>query len=173
MVQQNVTGVGGRGDMFLSVNGARAGAIKGEAQDAAHANEIDVLSWSWGMQGRSTIGTGQATGRATVHELKIVTRLARATTPLMSALRTNEIITKAVLTVRKSGGSKLEYLKITNEQGRVASIAVEGGSPDEGTELFENVSFSFNKITVEYVPQGKDGLPRGSMLYTDQFDEKA
>ena len=173
MVQQSVTGVGGRGDMFLSVNGARAGAIKGEAQDAAHANEIDVQSWSWGMQGRSTIGTGVATGRATVHELKIVKRVDSATTPLMSALRSNEIITKAVLTVRKAGGSKLEYLKITIEQGRVTSISVEGGGSDESPDLFEHVSFSFNKITVEYVPQGKDGLPRGSMLYTDQFDERA
>jgi type VI secretion system secreted protein Hcp len=173
VVQQIVTGVGGRGDMFLSVSGARAGAIKGEAQDAAHANEIDVLSWSWGMQGRSTIGTSLATGRATVHELKIVKRVDSATTPLMSALRNNEVITKAVLTVRKSGGSKLEYLKITIEQGRVTSIAVEGGSPDESTDVFENVSFSFNKITVEYVPQGKDGQPRGSMLYNDQIDERA
>jgi len=159
--------------MFLSVNGARAGAIKGEAQDAAHANEIDVQSWSWGMQGRSTIGTGVATGRATVHELKIVKRVDSATTPLMSALRSNEIITKAVLTVRKAGGSKLEYLKITIEQGRVTSISVEGGGSDESPDLFEHVSFSFNKITVEYVPQGKDGQPRGSMLYTDQFDERA
>lgn len=159
--------------MFLSINGARAGAIKGESQDAAHANEIDVQSWSWGMQGRSTIGTGVATGRATMHELKIVKRVDSATTPLMSALRSNEVITKAVLTVRKAGGSKLEYLKITIEQGRVTSISVEGGGPDESTEVFEHVSFSFNKITVEYVPQGKDGLPRGSMLYTDQFDEKA
>ena len=95
-----------------------------------------------------------------------------ATTPLMGALRSNELITKAVLTLRKAGKSALEYLKITIEQGRVTSIAIEGGDREQGTDVFENVTFSFNKITVEYVPQGKDGQPRGSMMFADQFDEQ-
>ena len=120
--------------MFLSVKGAKAGVINGESQDAAHANEIDVVSWSWGMQGRPTLGGGGAAGKA--------------------------------------GKSALEYLKITIEQGRVTSIAIEGGDREQGTDVFENVTFSFNKITVEYVPQGKDGQPRGSMMFADQFDEQ-
>jgi type VI protein secretion system component Hcp len=31
------------------------------------------------------------------------------------------------------------------------------------------VSFSFNKIEVEYVPQGKDGLKQGAMTFADQW----
>lgn len=173
MPQQLVTTPNGLGDMFLSVKGARAGVINGESQDSVHPNEIDVVSWSWGMQGRPTIGGGTASGKATMRELKIVKRIDSATTPLMSALRTNELITKAVLTLRKSGKSPLEFLKITIEQGRVTSIAIEGGDLQQGTDVFEHVSFSFNKITVDYVPQGKDGQPRGAMSFIDQFDEQA
>lgn len=156
--------------MFLSVKGARSGAIKGESQDDIHAGEIDVVSWSWGMQAKPTIGGGSVGGKAVVHELKIVKRVDSASTPLMSALRTNEMITKAVLTLRKAGKTQLEFLKITIEQGRVTSITIDAGDGRSGTpDVFENISFTFNKIVVEYVPQGKDGQAQGSMLYQDEF----
>ena len=87
----------------------------------------------------------------------------------MSALRTNEMITKAVLTVRKAGKTALEYLKITIEQGRVTSLTIEGGVPPGTPDVVENVAFSFNKISVEYVPQGKDGQATGAMTYQDEF----
>jgi type VI secretion system secreted protein Hcp len=158
--------------MFLSVKGAKSGAIKGESQDDVHAKEIDVVSWSWGMQAKPSLGGGIATGKAVVQELKIVKRVDSASTPLMSALRTNELITKAVLTLRKAGKTQLEFLKITIEQGRVTSITLDGGDGRTGIpDVFENVSFTFNKITVEYVPQGKDGQAQGGMLYQDQFGD--
>jgi type VI secretion system secreted protein Hcp len=145
--------------------------IKGEAQDDSHKNEIDVLSWSWGMQAKVSLGGGLATGKATVQELKIVKKIDSATTPLMSALRTNEQIQKAVLTVRKAGKSQLEFFKITIENGRVISHNVTGGDEQGGHGVLERVSFSFNKISVQYTPQGKDGAGLGSMEYTDQFDD--
>lgn len=163
----------GSGDMFLSVKGAKSGQIKGESHDTAHADEIDVLSWSWGMESRASLGGGTATGRAIVRELKIVKRVDSSSTALMSALRSNELITKAVLTVRKAGKSPLEYLKITIEQGRVTGLTIEGGDTGGSPDVFENVVFSFNKITVEYVPQGKDGQPRGSTQFTDQWDQSS
>jgi hypothetical protein len=66
--------------MFLMVKGAKGGLIKGEALDAAHKGEIDVLSWSWGMHSRPALGGGGATGKAAVHELKIVKRVDSAST---------------------------------------------------------------------------------------------
>ena len=44
--------------MFLKVKGAKHGDINGEAQDQKHKNEIEVLSWSWGMQGKAALGGG-------------------------------------------------------------------------------------------------------------------
>lgn len=156
--------------MFLSVKGAKSGLIKGESHDTSHADEIDVLSWSWGMEARTSLGGGTPTGRAIVRELKIVKRVDSASTALMSALRSNEIITKAILTLRKAGKSPLEYLKITIEQGRVTGLTIEAGDQAGSPDVFENVVFSFNKITVEYVPQGKDGQARGATQFIDQWD---
>jgi type VI secretion system secreted protein Hcp len=156
--------------MFLKVKGARSGLIKGESHDSTHADEIDVLSWSWGMQGRATLGGGTATGKAIIRELEIMKRVDSASTALMAALRTNEIITEGILTLRKAGKSPLEFLKITIEQGRVTGLTIEAGDKSGSPEIFERLTFTFNKITVEYTPQGKDGLGKGSMMFTDQWE---
>jgi type VI secretion system secreted protein Hcp len=163
----------GTGDMFLMVKGAKHGLIKGESPDSQHKDEIEVLSWSWGMQAKPSIGGGTASGKATINDLRIVKRVDAASTALMQALRTNEPIQKAVLTLRKAGKSQLEYLKITIEQGRVTSLIIDAGDTSGSAEIFEKVGFSFNKIDVEYVPQGKDGKPQGGMLFSDQWSEQA
>ena len=161
----------GAGDIFLSVKGAKSGEIKGESQDTAHAKQIDVVSWSWGMQAKPALGGGGASGKAIINELKVVKRVDSASTPLMAALRTNELISKAVLTQRKAGKTQLEFLKVTIEQGRVTGLTIEAGDKSGSPDLFEHLSFTFNKITVEYTPQGKDGQSLGSMMYTDQWGD--
>ena len=133
----------GAGDRFFKVKGAKHGQISGEAQDDKHKGEIEVLSWSWGMQGKASLGGGGATGKATIRELRIVKKVDKASTALMSALRTNEVIKEGILTLRKTGTST----------------------------LLERVSFSFNKISVEYTPQGGDGMPQGSTTFEDQWNE--
>jgi type VI secretion system secreted protein Hcp len=161
----------GTGDMFFKVKGAKHGDIQGESQDQKHKNEIEVLSWSWGMQGKSSLGGGPATGKATMRELRIVKKVDKASTALMSALRGNEPIKEGILTLRKTGGSKIEYLKITINDGRVMSLDVDAGDASGSSTLIERVSFSFNKIAVEYTPQGGDGLPLGATSFEDQWSE--
>jgi type VI secretion system secreted protein Hcp len=160
----------GAGDMFLSVNGARHGQISGEAHDEKHKNEVEVLGWSWGMQGKASLGGGGATGKATMRELRIIKRVDKASTALMAALRTNEAIKQAVLTVRKSGKLPLEYFKIKIEDGRVMSLDIEAGDESNSSTLLEKVTFSFNKISIEYTPQGPDGNALGSTSFEDQWN---
>ena len=156
--------------MFLSVNGARHGQINGEAHDDKHKNEIEVLAWSWGMQGKASLGGGGASGKATIRELRITKRVDKASTALMAAVRTNEAIKEAVLTVRKIGKNPLEYFKIKIEDGRVMSIDIEAGDEAASPVLMEKVTFSFNKISIEYTPQGPDGHALGSTSFEDQWD---
>src|SRR5688572_10539928 len=141
MAKDPVSLRGGVGDMFLMVKGAKHGVIKGEAHDDVHKEEIEVLRWSWGMQARPSLGGGGASGKATVNDLKIVKRVDSASTALMNALRTNEVIQKAVLTLRKAGENPLEYVKITIEQGRVTGLTIEAGDVSGGAEILENLSF--------------------------------
>ncbi len=157
--------------MFLSVKGAAHGVINGEAQDDKHKGEIEVLGWSWGIQGKPSLGGGGASGKASIRELRILKKVDKASTALMGAVRTNEVIKEAVLTVRKTGKSALEFLKITIEQGRIVSIEIEAGDPKGGFDMVERVSISFNKIAVEYTPQGGDGQAQGATTFQDQWGE--
>jgi len=157
--------------MFFKVKGAKHGQISGEAQDDKHKGEIEVLSWSWGMQGKASLGGGVATGKSTVRELRIVKKVDKASTALMSALRTNEVIKEGILTLRKTGTSKIEYFKVTIQDGRVMALDVEAGDDNGTSTLLERVSFSFNKISIEYTPQGGDGMPQGSTTFEDQWSE--
>ena len=43
--------------------GAEVGAIKGESQDSAHKDEIDVVGWSWGMRAQTEMAGGGAPAR--------------------------------------------------------------------------------------------------------------
>ena len=86
-------------DIFLRIEGSRQGLLRGESQDKSHPGEIDVISWSWGMDSPGD-AFGLPTGRTNVELLRVAKRVDSASTALMSALRANEPIRKAVLTVR-------------------------------------------------------------------------
>lgn len=149
------------GDMFLKVESARAGVIKGESADEKHPSEIDVESWSWGMKSKSDMAGAGPSSKATLNELRILKRVDSSSTALMAALRNNELIKKATLSVRKAGGDPLEYLRITLQSARITELGLE----TEGPLVMERLSFSFQQINVEYLPQGKEGLSRGSMTF--------
>ena len=154
-----------QGDMFLKVESAKQGQIKGEANDQIHKDEIDVLSWSWGMEAKTALSGAGASPKATLHELNIVKFVDSASTGLMAAMRNNDLIKKAVLTVRKAGGSPHEYFKISIENGRITALDVDAADFSSSGQVAERMSLAFQSISVEYVPQGPDGLPRGAMLF--------
>lgn len=158
------------GDMFLKVDSAIHGTIKGEAQDATHGNEIQVINWTWGMRSNSDLGGTGPSGRTTLHELIVYKRLDSASTALMSVMRNNENIKKAVLTVRKAGGSPLEYFIVTLENARITAIDLETGSIGDAADVRERINLSFKRINIEYVPQGADGQARGSTVFMTEIE---
>ena len=159
----------GLGDMFLKIEGAKQGVIKGESKDASHKEEIDVVSWSWGMQSHASIQAGLSSGKTSISELVVTKRTDKASTAIMASLRNNEVIKKATLTVRKAGQSPLEYLKIVLEQARIVSFAATGGSAEGGPEVKETVGLAFKKISVQYTPQGDDGQPMGGTSFETEL----
>jgi type VI secretion system secreted protein Hcp len=125
------------------------------------------------MQGKASLGGGIATGKATMRELRITKRVDKSSTALMSALRSNELIKEATLTLRKIGKTPLEYLKIKIEEGRVMAIDLDAGDASGSPALLERVTLSFNKISIEYTPQGADGMPQGTTNFEDEWTTQA
>lgn len=140
-------------DMFIKI-----GSLKGEAQDkSGHGDEIDVLSWNWGM---SNIGSahalgGSGTGKVSVNDLTFTKYVDKSSPDLMLACCNGKHFDTALLTVRKAGEKPVEYLKITMTEVLIASIGT-GGSGGED-RLTENVSLNFATVKVDYVEQTPSG----------------
>jgi type VI secretion system secreted protein Hcp len=142
--------------MFLKVQG-----VTGESGDADHKNEIEVVSWSWGMQGSISVTTGEPTGRCTLSELDVVKRADQASPTLMSFLHSNKLVGQAKLTVRKAGKTPVEYLAIELKQVRITSLKLES----QGTELVERLRLGFQVVRVTYTPQDSKGGPGASNVF--------
>jgi type VI secretion system secreted protein Hcp len=136
--------------MFLKVGG-----VTGEAGDADHKGEIEIVSWSWGMQASVSAHTGEASGRASITELEVVKRADQASPTLMSFLLNNKLVGQAKLTVRKAGKTPVEYFTVELQKVRITSIKVES----QGTDLTERVRLGFQVVTVTYTPQDSKGGP--------------
>ncbi|MEY4563988.1 MAG: hypothetical protein RLZZ618_3265 [Pseudomonadota bacterium] len=149
-----------KADMFFKVDGAKQGSIKGECAETGHTDEIAVLGWNWGLEGNAT-AFGATTARTTLQELVVRKRVDCASTGLMSALRSNEVIKKGVLTVRKAGGtSPIGYLTITIEKARIVSVKI-SNAVDGESDLIEEVRLAFYKVQVEYRSQDNGGAAKG------------
>jgi type VI secretion system secreted protein Hcp len=143
--------------MFLNVQG-----VTGEAGDADHKGEIQVSSWSWGLQGTASAMAGETgTGRSTMSELEVVKQVDQASPALMLYLRNNKLIGSAKLTVRKAGKTPVEYLTIALKKVRITSLKVQ----TEGTELVERVRLGFAVVTVTYTPQDDKGGPGAATVF--------
>ncbi len=145
-------------DIFLKIAG-----IDGESQDSSHKNEIEVIEWSWQVLQESNMhqGSGGGSGKATVRDLNFVHNLDRSSPNLMKYCLTGKHIAEAKLTVRKAGGSPLEYLKITMTDVVITNVQPAGTATDE--VIKEKVSMSFGKVKQEYTVQNQQGGSGGAV----------
>jgi type VI secretion system secreted protein Hcp len=146
-------------DMFIKI-----GDIKGEAQDDAHKEEIDVISWSWGMEqsGATHSGGGSGSGKVSIHDLHFTKFVDKATPNLMLMCSNGKHIPEAVLTVRKAGETPLEYLIITMTDLIINEVSTGGDNDDDRPT--EQVSLNFGAVKLEYQPQKADGSPDGGKI---------
>ena len=136
---------------------AKLGDIKGESLDDKHKDEIELLSWSWGVTNAKAplTGSGGGKGKATFHDLSFTHKIDKASPVLMQACATGVHLKEATLTHRKSGKGQQEFLVIKMNDVIVTSVT-QGSAGNDGA-YSENVSIAFAKVNVEYKPQKADG----------------
>lgn len=138
-------------DFFLKIDG-----IEGESTDKTHANEIDVLSFSWGATQTGVAGgsgAGGGAGKVSMQDFSFMMQVNKASPILMLSCATGKHIKAATLTGRKAGGDQQEYLKVTMSDLLVSSYQTSGSSETP----MDSVSVNFSKIEFEYKPQKPDG----------------
>ena len=133
---------------------AKLGDIKGESLDDKHKDEIEILSWSWGVSNPvSPSGSGVGQGKAHFHDLSFTHKIDKASPVLMQACATGVHLKDATITHRKAGKGQQEFLVIKLNDVIVTAMA-DADSSEGGTET---VSLAFAKIDVTYRPQKADG----------------
>ena len=138
------------GDIFLRLDG-----VDGEATDRAHAGEIEVLAWSWGVaRSGSAFETGGAgTAKAGFHNMTLTKRFDLASPVLWHHCVQGRAIAEGRLTVRAAGEDPVEYLVLDMKRIIVGSVSA-GGGDGEGTT--ERVSLNFAGFEMRYAGP-KDG----------------
>ena len=135
---------------------AKIGDIKGESLDAKHKDEVEVLSWSWGVSQSGSLdqGGGGGAGKATFNDFNFTHHLDKASPNLLKACATGSHIKEATITVRKAGKGQQEFLIIKMNDVLITSVNL--SSAEKGLTA-ENVALQFAKVDLEYKPQKADG----------------
>ena len=136
---------------------AKIGDIKGESLDDKHKDEIEILSWSWGVANAFVIsggGGGGGAGRVKFQDLSFTHKIDKASPVLMQACATGVHMKEATITHRKAGKGQQEFLIIKMSDVIITSVTQGDSAGDARTE---SVSMAFGKVDLEYKPQKPDG----------------
>jgi len=143
-------------DAFLKIEG-----IKGESVDAKHKDEIVLDSFSWGVanSGAGYAGSaGRGTGKSSPTDFSIVKKVDTSSPGLFAACASGQHTKSMIVTVRKAGGTALEYLVYKFHDVMVSSYQAGGSSMGDIPQ--ENVSFNYAKVEISYVPQDSKGAAK-------------
>jgi len=150
---------------------AKIGDIKGESLDSKHKDEVEVLSWSWGVSqsGSITRGGGGGEGKASFNDFNFTHHVDKASPVLMTACATGKHIKEATITVRKAGKGQQEFLIV-----KMSDVIITGVTPSgtgDGAAIAESVAIQFAKVELEYKPQKADGSLDAGVFF--KYDIKA
>jgi type VI secretion system secreted protein Hcp len=151
---------------------AKLGDIKGESTDDKHKDEIEVLSYSWGVTNPAHIGAGGGggTGRATFQDLSIAHKIDKASPKLLEACATGQHLKEGTITFRKAGKGQEDFLIIKMNDVLITGVTQAASSSDGGSE---NVSLAFAKVDWQFKPQRPNGtLDAGIHFVFDLKDNK-
>ena len=153
-------------DMFLKLEG-----VKGESQDSTHKHEIEIDSFSWGVTniGTASSGSGLGAGKAVFQDFTVTKSADSASPVLFEKCAVGEHIKSAILTIRKSGGKKLEYYKIKFTDLLVSSFSNAGSG--ENSVPVESVTLNYTEIKLHYTEQQQDGS--GGAVSQGGFNQKS
>ena len=146
-------------DSFLKL-----GTLKGESVVKGFEDQIQLLSWGWGMTQTGTTHTasGGGAGKVDVSDLQISKHVDAASPMLALACCKGTHYDTATLTMRKAGGTALEYVTITLTDLIVTSYSVsEGGGGDLLTDTF---TLNFSMFKYSFQPQDNKGAKKGGAI---------
>jgi type VI secretion system secreted protein Hcp len=140
--------------------------IKGESKDKTHKGEIDIFSFSFGVSqpGIASHGGGGGAGKSSFSDFSFMHHADSSSPVLFQKCSSGEHLKEGLITLRKAGGTQLEYLKIKLTDVLISSVQYSGSSQGDDVPT-ESISINFSKIEMDYQPQGPDGKAEGGAIH--------
>ena len=158
-------------DAFLKIDG-----IEGESTDDKHKGEIEVLSFSWGVQQQlsgSASSAGSLTSqRADFHDFSVVKAIDKASPLLMLQCADGTHIKSVRLELCRAGGDKQPYMEYKFTDVVITAVRPGGSAHSNETLPLEEVSFGFGKAEWKYTQTKVEG-GKGSGNVAGGWDLKA
>ena len=137
------------------------GSVQGESSSKAHPNEIEVISFSWGLSNsavRSAQGGTTKGGKVSINEITLSKHTDKSTPLLVNAVATCQTFPTATISLSKSTGGKKpeDYFIIKMNNAYISSLQL--ASPSGGALGTEMISLNFQKITMDYKMQNAMGI---------------
>jgi type VI secretion system secreted protein Hcp len=146
-------------DSFLKL-----GTLKGESVVKGFEDQMQILSWGWGMTqtGTTHSASGGGAGKVDVHDLQFTKHIDAASPTLVLACAKGSHYDTATLTMRKAGGTALEYVTLTLTDVIITSYSV---SHSDGHDLLnDTIALNFGKFKYSYQPQDNKGAKKGGAI---------
>jgi len=128
--------------------------LKGESKVAKHEEELDILSYSWGVMQPSAGPTGEGSGASTAQfqSLTVTKYIDKSSPTLMLKCANGQHFEKATMVVREVGGdATVDYLTI--ELVHVIIIGYSTSASGGGDKGMENVTLGARQIKIIYKTQ--------------------
>jgi type VI secretion system secreted protein Hcp len=150
-------------EFYVTIEGKKQGAFKGESVRKAHEAKIAGLSYQHSIKSPRDIASGQASGKRQHGPITITKEWGASTPQLFQALTTNEVLTKVLFEFFHTtpDGAEEVYYKVTLTNATVATVEYLTGvgesagtaktQSDYDTHELEKVSFTYQRIEVESV----------------------
>jgi type VI protein secretion system component Hcp len=159
---------------IFDVPGSKKDFILGESYKESHLNEIELLSWNWGVTdpsvptgppaenvGEDTKTKAKVDAKKSDHQgqsgprpaqLTFTKTLDRSTTRLLNAMNNGEVFPSAVLAMEDAyKDSPYPFdLKIILSKVYVVSFGLDGSGGDAGVTFSENWVLTYEEIKFEY-----------------------
>jgi len=137
-------------DYFLKID-----SIQGDSGDSKHKNEIDVLSWSWGVSnaGSSTGGGGGGASRPLFAPFTWEQGLDQSFVPLFLGVANGTHFKDALLTVRRPGKDQQEFFKMSFRDVQIVSLKSQAF--DDAIQV--DAALTYDVIQMVYRPLKSDG----------------
>lgn len=150
-------------DAFLEI-----AEIPGESTDDAHADWIEILSFSHGLSQRSSgsrsSGGGAAGERCDHDPFVVVKSLDKASAKLNLACCNGQDVGDVTLELCRASKDKQPYMKYVMEGVIVSSVRPGGSSSGAEAIPVEEVAFNYGKITWTYTETDhKTGAAKGDV----------